>query len=217
MTTTANVTDQMVALDILEKTHAFLPITECYFLADKAYDAKAIYNVIKDTYQGECFIPLNRRNTKNPKKLPCGAPLCEAGFAMNRDGKTYDNNRVRQKFSCPFKLSKTQACPCNHHNWNNGKKNRGCTKYVTLPSDYRLAIDRHSIAFKSVYALRTECERYNSRFKSTGQERLWVRNKNSTTNLNTIAHISLLAIALAAVITGAHSSYRSIKSVKRIA
>ena len=217
MTTTANVKDHLVTESLLAKTHAFLPVSECCFLGDKAYDVKAIYNTVRDTYQGECFIPLNPRGTKDPGKLPVGNPICEAGLAMHRDGKFSDNGRTRQKFCCPFKRAKTARCPCNHKNWINGKKNHGCTKYITLSDDYRLSIDRDSIQFKSVYALRTECERYNSRFKSTGQERLWVRNQYSAANLNSIAHISLLAIALAAVVTGANASYRSIKSVKRIA
>ena len=154
LTTAANVYDSTVALDILSRTNEFLPINECYFLADKAYDVKSIYNTIKDEYQGECFIPINQRNTKNPKLLPIGHPLCGAGFAMNKDGKTRDNGRTRQKFCCPFKLSKDDsACPCNHQCYHNGKKHRGCTKYITIPDDYRLSIDRDSIAFKSVYAL----------------------------------------------------------------
>ena len=106
--------------------------------------------------------------------------------------------------------------PCNHKNWNNGKKNRGCTKYKTIPTDYRLSIDRECLRFKRTYALRTECERYNSRFKSTGQERLWVRNGTSAANLNTLAHISALAVALAAVLHGSHS-YRSAKQLRRSA
>lgn len=219
MTTTAEVYDSTVALDILSQTNSFFPITECSFLADKGYDAKAIYNTVKDVYEGECFIPLNPRGTKNIKKLPIGNPVCEAGLAMHRDGKFTDRGMTRQKYCCPFKRSTSPdaACPCNHKCWNNGKKNRGCTKYVTIPDDYRLSIDRNSVAFKSVYALRTECERYNSRFKMTGQERLWVRNGNSAKNLNTTAHIALLAIALAAVITRKATSYRSFKSVKRTA
>ena len=80
---------------------------------------------------------------------------------MLKDGKCYDNGRTRQKYCCPFKNSKISYYPCNHKYWNKGKKNRGCTKYVILPDDYSLSIDRHSIAFKSFYALRTEPERYN--------------------------------------------------------
>jgi len=218
LTTTANVTDHEVAIDILKQTHSFLSINECTFIGDKGYDVKAIYNTIRDTYQGDCFIPLNKRNTKNPKLLPIGHPVCQAGFAMNKDGKCKDRNRTKQKFCCPFKNSKDDnACTCSHIAYFNGKKHRGCTKYITIPDDYRLFIDRDSIPFKSVYALRTECERYNSRFKSTGQERLWVRNEKSVANLNTTAHISLLAIALATIKTKSTVSYRCIKSVKRAA
>ena len=217
LTTGANVSDSSVTLDMLKKANSFLPLAECSFLADKAYDVKAIYNTVRNTYNGDCFIALNKRNTKNPKKLPSGNIICEAGLAMHKDGKLSDNGRTRQKYSCPFKRSKSGSCPCNHKYWNNGKKNRGCTKYVTLPDDYRLSIDRSSIAFKAVYALRTEIERYNSRFKQAGCERVFVRNGNSVKNLNTLAHISLLSVAIAAVVTKKDASYRSIKTLKRLA
>lgn len=148
LTTTADVADSTVTLDILKETNEFLPLSECTFLADKGYDVKAIYNTVRDVYNGDCFIPLNKRGTKNPKKLGCGNVICEAGLAMHRDGKFSDRGRTRQKFCCPFKRSKSGECPCNHKNWNNGKKNHGCTKYVTIPDDYRLSIDRNSIAFQ---------------------------------------------------------------------
>ena len=217
ITTTAAVADSSVTLDILADTHSFLPITECTFLADKGYDVKNIYNQVSHLYNGECIIPLNKRNTQNPKLLPQGNPICEAGLAMWKDGKFSDRRRTRQKFCCPLKNSKSGICPCHHKNFYNGKKHRGCTKYITLPDDLRLSIDRDSQYFKSTYSLRTECERYNSRFKNTGQERMWVRNQASVTNLNTLAHISLLAVAVAAVTMQASQSYRKLKSIKRIA
>ena len=87
---------------------------------------------------------------------------------------------------------------------------------MSRAGDYRLSIDRSCLCFKRTYALRTECERYNSRFKASGQERLWVRNGNSAANLNTLAHISALAVALAAVLHVSHS-YRSAKQLRRSA
>ena len=209
MTTTAEVHDATVALDILAATHSFQPITDCIFLADKGYDVKNIYNQVKELYNGECIIPLNKRNTKNPKLLPQGNPICEAGLAMWKDGKFSDCGRL--------KSSKDTLCPCHHKNFYNGKKHRGCTRYLTIPDDLRLSIDRDSKYFKSNYSLRTECERYNSRFKNTGQERMWVRNKASVTNLNTLAHISLLAVAVAAITSHSGQSYRKLKTIKRIA
>ena len=217
ITTTANVSDSTVTLDILNQTNSFISIDECTFLADKGYDVKAIYNTVKELYHGECVIPLNKRNTKNPKKLPSGHLICDAGFAMHKDGKISDNGRTCQKYCCPLKNSKCASCPCHHKNWNNGRKHRGCTKYVTLPDDYRLSIDRECISFKKIYALRTEAERYNSRFKQMGQERLWIHGFNPAQNLNTVAHIALLAVASVAVITKSDWSYRCLKSIKRIA
>ena len=91
-----------------------------------------------------------------------------------------------------------------------------CGTYRIVPTDYRLSIDRRCLCFKRTYALRTECERYNSRFKAPGQERLRVRNGASAANLNTLAHISALAVALAAVLHDSHS-YRSAKQLRRSA
>ena len=216
LTTPGNVADSSVAAEILAEADRVISLKECTFLADKGYDVKSIYNTVKTVYEGEAFIPLNPRGTKASEAISVGNPICEAGLAMHKDGKTTDNGRTRQKYCCPFRQSKTGVCPCNHKNWNNGKKNRGCTKYKTIPDDYRLSIDRSCLCFKRIYALRTECERYNSRFKSTGQERLWVRNGASAANLNTLAHISALAVALAAVLHGSHS-YRSAKQLRRSA
>lgn len=46
---------------------------------------------------------------------------------------------------------------------------------------------------------------------------MWVRNKSSVTNLNTLSHISLLAVAIAAITTHSSQSYRKMKTLKRIA
>jgi len=217
LTTPANMTDSSVAKEILAAANTVLPLRECTFLGDKGYDVRDIYNTVKDVYEGEAFIPLNKRGTKDPKKLAVGNPICQAGLAMHKDGKTSDGHGgVRQKYCCPFRQSKSGECPCSHKCWYNGRKNRGCTKYKSIPSDYRRSIDRDCLRFKRIYALRTECERYNSRFKDTGQERLWVHNAGSAENLNTLAHIAMLAVACAAVLTGTHS-YRSRKMLRRTA
>jgi hypothetical protein len=53
--------------------------------------------------------------------------------------------------------------------------------------------------------------------KNTGQERVWVRNQASVKNLNTLAHISLLAVATAAITMPDSQSYRKLKTLKRLA
>ena len=94
--------------------------------------------------------------------------------------------------------------------------NRGNYLVLFIRASF-LIFDKEKKYFKSNYSLRTECERYNSRFKNTGQERMWVRNKASVTNLNTLAHISLLAVAVAVITSHSGQSYRKLKTIKRIA
>ena len=216
LTTGANIHDSSVATEILKNTNEFLPLTGCTFIADKGYDTKVIYNTVKDVYQGDCVIPLNKRGTKS-RILIDGRLRCEAGLLMHKDGTSSDHGRKRQKFICPFARSKSKSCPVDHPHFFNGKKCHGCINWITIPDDYRLQIDRHSSYFKATYSLRTECERYNSRFKNSGQERAWVRNGDSVANLNTLAHISMLAIAIAAVATNKRQAYRKLKTLKRAA
>jgi len=215
MTTNASTADCAVAVDILKNTNSFFPLDECYFIADAGYDIKEIYNTVRNVYHGDAFIPINPRNTKNTELLTVGVPLCEAGLVMHRNGTNYHDNRTRRQFSCPFKRSNTSDCPINHSKWFSNSKHFGCTKSVTIPDDYRLSIDRSSKHFKDTYKLRTECERYISRFKSTAQERLWVRNFHSAQNLNSFAHIAILAIAIASRFSNSDISYRAFSSLKR--
>ena len=141
--------------------------------------------------------------------------LAEVGYLEKKTNSNLDSKTANAGYNNYTKYARDfdEKYP----NFYNGKKHRGCTKYITIPEDLRLAVDRDSKYFKSNYSLRTECERYNSRFKNTGQERMWVRNKASVTNLNTLAHISLLAVAVAAITTNTGKSYRKLKSSKRIA
>ena len=103
LTTLANTTDASVVPDILRPANAVLFLRECTFLGDKGYDVKTVYNLVKDAYEGEAVIPLNKRGTKNPEKLSVGNPICEAGLAIRKDGKTTDGGGggIRQKYCCP--------------------------------------------------------------------------------------------------------------------
>ena len=216
VTTPANVTDGEIAIPLLKGTHSWLPLDETFFFADKGYDIRAIYNFVHDDLNGHCFIPLNQRRSKpNRKSLPNGNLLCEAGLAMNKDGRQYLQNAIKQKYCCPFRASKNDSlCPCNHPRYFNGKKNRGCIKYVSTSNDYRSSINRDSRYFKSVYSLRTESERYNSRWKNLNTDKASVRNLAAIANLNTIGHICLLALAAASVKSGKTHCLKSLKNFK---
>ena len=86
LTTPANVADSTAVEEILAAANSSLPIQECTFLGDKGYDVKAVYDPVKDIYDGEAVIPLNKRNTKNPDKLPADSfvPLAWPCTRMGR-------------------------------------------------------------------------------------------------------------------------------------
>ncbi len=90
LTTLANTTDASVVPDIPRPANAVLFLRERTFLGDKGYDVKTVYNLVKDAYEGEAVIPLNKRGTKSPEILSVGNPICEAGLAIRKDGKTTD-------------------------------------------------------------------------------------------------------------------------------
>ncbi|MGE5631713.1 MAG: transposase [Caulobacteraceae bacterium] len=219
VTTTANITDSEIAIPLLKSTHSWLPLDETYFIADKGYDVRDIYNFVHNELHGHCFIPLNQRRTKkNLNSLTCGNPICDAGFAMQKDGRQYLKGSIKQKFRCPFHSSKDDsACICNHPKFFNGAKKRGCIKYVSTGTDYRASINRDSKYFKSIYSLRSESERYNSRWKNLNTDKASVRNMAAIENLNTIGHICLLALAIAAVKSGKTNCLKSLKNFKKSA
>ena len=112
LTTLANTTDASVVSDILRPANAVLSLRECTFLGDKGYDVKTVYNLVKDAYEGEAVIPLNKRGTKSPEKLSVGNPICEAGLAISKDGKTTDGRGgIRQKYRCPLPPVQNRCLP----------------------------------------------------------------------------------------------------------
>lgn len=213
LSTPANVGDCSVAIDLMHKANRTLPLYGGSFIADKGYDVKAIYNSIHDDFAMTPFIPLNKRNSKDTA-FSNGRLLCEAGLLMKKDGTSRDSGRIRQRFYCPLRFAKEQDCPCKNPKFYNGKNKRGCEQWVTLPSDLRLSIDRASHAFKKTYKRRTCCERYNSRFKASGNARLWVRSIAAVSNMNVLTHIALLGLALAAVLTGRRQVMNCLKALK---
>lgn len=216
MTLTGEKADISNLIEFLDEINCWFNLENSKILADKGFDSKANYNHIKDILHAQAFIAKNKRNTKISKNLSCGNPLCEAGLAMHKDGKQYLKDSIKQKFCCPFRTSKDNSkCPCNHPKYNNGHKNRGCIKYKSTGTDYRSTVDETSDYFKLYYSKRTESERYNSRFKNLNLENASVRNINSISNLNTLGHICLLTVAIAAIVNNKADKIRSLSKLKR--
>ena len=215
-TSTADINEISTLTEILSSTNSWFSLNGSYVIADKGYDSKLNHNFIKNNLKGLAFIAMNKREKKNPKLTSTGNIICEGGLAMHKDGRQYFDSYIKQKFCCPFKKSKDDSlCPCKHEKYFNGRKNRGCVRYISKGTDYRVSINHESKFFKTIYSLRTESERYNSRWKNLNLESPTVRNINSITNLNTLGHITLLSLALAAIAGDQKDKIRSLTKFKK--
>lgn len=54
LTSPANKADPTVVQEILASSNGVLPLWECTFLGDKGYDAKDIYNLVKES--SSCYV-----------------------------------------------------------------------------------------------------------------------------------------------------------------
>ncbi len=217
-----NIKDEIVAKKLLRKLKKLYKIKDgIIILGDKAYDTKDIFNLIVYKLKGIPIIPKNPRNTKERITDEQGRPICEAKISMAFDGIFSDNNRTRAKFRCPIKRLKkirkeyNNMCPIEHTKFVNGKK-YGCTAYITIPDDARALIHalmkKYSEAFQKIRKKRKAIERYFARLQALRSETPLFFNKNSIANSTTIAHISLSAVALAAIALKKLQKIRSYKT-----
>ena len=128
-------------------------------------------------------------------------------------GKFKDRGKIRLKFVCPITHSKKFArqyplYPWNHPKFVNGK---GCFTYLRGDSNIRTSIDYGSESFKKSYNLRTGSERIFSRLLTLCMQNPSVIGLNATANHCTIAHITVLLVALTAVKTDHRDKIRFVK------
>lgn len=203
-----NVTDAKIAKALLNKLiRVYGQEKGRIFIADSAYDERDIYNFVAGQLKGEAFIPLNERN-KQPDKLfgPHNLPLCQATLEMKFTGIAREPHRTRKKFRCPIiagskkeKALLPTQCPVEHERFHCGKR-FGCTSYIDITDDARSRVPRESKRYKDTYKMRTEAERYFSRFGPREVEETSCYNYRAIRNQMSIAHLSLSLTALAAAV-----------------
>lgn len=217
-TSTIDINEISTLTEFLLSTNNWFSLEESYIIADNGYDSKLNHNFIKNNLKGLAFIAMNKQRKKNPDLTSSDNIICQGSLAMHKDGRQYFDSYIKQKFCYPFKKSKYDSlCPCNHEKYFNGRKNKGCIHYISKDTDYRASINRDSKFFKAIYSLRTESERYNSRWKKLNNERAYIRNINSISNLNTVEHIYLLTTAIASIKSDNSDKTRSLSELKRTA
>jgi hypothetical protein len=215
LTKPANVKDTTVFIPLFKKMLEHFNFQTQAVMADAAYDSESNLKFVIDEIHALPRIARNLRweKIREPNLSSTGVRICIAGFEMIYWGKFKDRGKIRKKFVCPITHSKKFAkkistCPWNHPAF---QKGRGCTAYLREDKDIRKEIDYGSQIFKEHYNKRTSSERVFSRLLTFCMQKPTVYGLNAVSNHCTIAHISVLLIALTAAISGHKDKIRFIK------
>ena len=219
ITKPANVQDSVMFIPIFDLIQKEFNFTISAVLADGIYDTAAILKHVINTLKAKPRISQNPRNTKGhpERKLSKnGNPICDASLEMLHRGTFYDKeqDRWRRKWVCPLHHSKKYqyqfiVCPVFHPKYFNQK---GCYAYIRIDKDIRTQIDYGSESFKKDSNLRTGSERVFSRLLSICMQNPPVVGLKATANYVTIAHISVLLVAVTAAKNNVTDKVRFIKS-----
>jgi len=201
-----NRTDAKVAKTLIKKLKRLYKFKKgVFFIADAAYDERDTYEFIIGQLKCNAFIPLNPRNTQQPKSFgPHGSPVCDAGLEMIFDGVWRERKRNRIKFRCPITttrkhtLSAPETCPVQHPRFTDSAR-YGCTKYLDATDDARSRVPRATSFFKNTYKKRIVVEQYFARLGEREAEQTTHYKLRSVKNQMTIAHLAQSLVALAAV------------------
>lgn len=213
----ANVFDSKVTVPAFKKLKKHLKFKPQGVLGDAAHDTEDIRKYIRRSLHAKDFIPINPRSRKQDIKLTShNTRICIAGFEMYPWGKFKDRGKIRRKFVCPITHSKSFAkehnyiCPVNHPSFS---KN-GCYAYVRVDKSYRdTAISPKSAYFKNTYRMQSGSERGFSRLLNFYMQRPVLTGLTAVSNHCTLAHISILAIAIAAVKAKQKHKFRYIRGL----
>ena len=133
---------------------------------------------------------------------------------MNRKGKMMVKGVTYLQYNCPLYWGKAYqgqylTCPAAHPKY---FKQKGCNFLQRLTPSVRTMIDYGSQRFKKQYNRRTSVERVFSRLLAIAMQRPSVIGSQATRNHCTIAHITILLVALTAHRMGFTDKIRFVKS-----
>jgi hypothetical protein len=222
ITKPANVQDSTMFIPIFKLLQQEFQFDIKAVMADGIYDTGAILKYIINTLKAKPRVSINPRNTqqangqKQIRYTKTGNRICEANLEMLSRGIFYDKkqDRWRHKWVCPLHHSKKYqyqfiVCPVFHPKYFSQK---GCYAYKRVDEDIRKQIDYGSESFKKDSNLRTGSERVFSRLLTICMQKPSVVGLNATANHCTIAHITVLLVALTAVKNNVKDQLRFIKS-----
>lgn len=189
-------------------------------MGDSSFDAEYILAYIKNHLQAKPRIPRNPRNTQPSPGLYTkdNKIICFGGLEMVDRGTSYmkKKNKRYRIFVCPLHHYKKKqivkqhiVCPIFHPKFFSQK---GCCHTIRVDNNIRDTIDYGSDRFKKDYTKRTASERVFSRLLTICMQDISLRRENAVKNKCTIAHITVLLVALAAFELGYKDKIRFVKT-----
>lgn len=211
----ANKDEKKLAIPMLKELMNFFSLPVKYVMGDANYDTEEILSYIFDQLKAIPIIPKNPRRAQSQEfKIRKDTVLCAADLKMYRKGKMTVKGKTYLQYCCPLHYGKNYQglyliCPMGHPKYFSQK---GCNYLMRMTSDVRARIDYGSKKFKMKYTQRISVERVFSRLLAIAMQRPTVIGLQATENHCTIAHISVLLVALMAHRFGYDDKIRFVKS-----
>ena len=216
VTKPANVSDINIAKDLIQEADFFFNLNIQSVLGDAAYDSEGLLKFIINDLHAMAIIPHNPRRESKGHQIKDGKVICDAGLEMHPKGKMRPKKTGILYFqhTCPIIYDKQTiyqhiTCPIMHEKFFKGK---GCNVLIRLEPNIRSEIGYDTQEIKEHYKKRTSVERIFSRLLAIAMQHPTVRGYNANRNHATIAHISVLLVALTAYLTGQQDKMRFVKS-----
>jgi hypothetical protein len=211
----ANHDEKKQAVPLLREAREALGLSPECVIGDANYDTEEILSYIFSEMKAEPVIPRNRRSMITAAfTAKNGVIICPANLAMQRRGKMTVKGRTYIQYVCPLhwrqKVRRQYLlCPASHPKFLSQK---GCNYLIRLTPSVRDQIAYGTQRFKLIYNKRTSVERIFSRLLAISMQRPTVIGLAATQNHCTIAHITVLLVALTAHRLGYEDKILYVKS-----
>jgi hypothetical protein len=215
MTVQAHKHEKNVGLSMLQHLHRDFSLPVEVVAGDANYDVEELLTYIIEGMGAEAMIPRNPRNRRDtPYTMKKDRIYCQAALPMYRKGKMTTKGITYLQYSCPLHWSKEfrgqyLLCPAGHPKF---LQQKGCNVLIRMTPSIREKIDYGTQRFQEAYTKRTSVERVFSRLLSISMQNPSVKGLRAVRNHCTIAHITVLLVALTAHRMGCDDKIRFVKT-----
>jgi len=195
--------DSQISIQLLVSLTSAIAMPIKAVCADSAYDSEAVLSVIVDQLHAQPVVARHPRHQSNLEfRVQGSSVICPANLEMFRRGKMTPRRTgiTYQQYSCPIHYGRVKpqqllSCPAAHPKF---LKQKGCNYLLRITPSIRSQIPYGSDSFKDLYRERTAVERVFSRLLTVAMQDMPTRGLVAARNLCTIAHITVLLVALTA-------------------